>query len=289
MCGRYAASKDTATLVEEFSVEAVVDPAPDPSFNVAPTDQVPMVVDRPVEGEQIQRQLRTARWGLVPSWAKDPKIGARMINARWEEAAEKPAFRAAFAKRRCLLPADGYFEWYVPVARREGQREGQGDGPRDGPRGRRVPKQPYFVHRADGRPLALAGLYEFWRPGPEEPWLVTVSVLTTDSAGAIAPLHDRMPVVIDPAGYAAWLDPTTSLGPDFPGLLAAERLVAHPVGTAVNSVRNNSPDLVAPVDAEGERRLPSASADPSQGSADLGSADPDQGSADQDQGSGASG
>ena len=118
MCGRYAAAKDTATLVEEFQVETVVDAAPGPNYNVAPTNQVAFVVDRPVEeASGLQRQLRVARWGLVPSWAKDPKIGSRMINARWENAAEKPAFRSAFAKRRCLIPADGYFEWYAPAGR----------------------------------------------------------------------------------------------------------------------------------------------------------------------------
>ena len=118
MCGRYAAAKDTATLVEEFQVETVIDAAPGPNYNVAPTNQVAFVVDRPVdEASGLQRQLRVARWGLVPSWAKDPKIGSRMINARWENAAEKPAFRSAFAKRRCLIPADGYFEWYAPAAR----------------------------------------------------------------------------------------------------------------------------------------------------------------------------
>ncbi len=250
MCGRYAASKDTATLVEEFEVEAVMDAAPPPSYNVAPTDQVAMIVDRPVEGERIQRQLRTARWGLVPSWAKDPKIGARMINARWEEAATKAAFRTAFAKRRCLVPADGYYEWYVPLARRGGAGPGK------------PPKQPYFVHRPGGADLALAGLYEFWRPSPDGEWLVTVSVLTTDSEGPLAPLHDRMPVVIDPSAYAAWLDPGTALGPDFTGRMSVEHLVAHPVSTEVNSVRNNSPELVEPIPAEDpELELPGGSDD----------------------------
>lgn len=248
MCGRYAASKDTATLVEEFQVEAVMDPAPPASYNVAPTDQVAMVVDRPVEGERIQRQLRTAKWGLVPSWAKDPKIGARMINARWEEAADKAAFRTAFAKRRCLVPADGYFEWYVPLARRDGSGPG------------RPPKQPYFIHRADGADLALAGLYEFWRPSPEGEWLVTASVLTTDSSGVLAPLHDRMPLVVDPSAYGAWLDPGTAPGRDFDGFLPVDLLVAHPVSTAVNSVRNNSPELVEPVAAEGELQVPGTEA-----------------------------
>lgn len=236
MCGRYAAAKDTATLVDEFQVETVVDPAPDPNYNVAPTNNVVFVVDRPVEeAENLQRQLRVARWGLVPSWAKDPSIGSRMINARWENAAEKPAFRAAFAKRRCLIPADGYFEWYTPAT----------------PPGASKPrKQPYFIHRVDGAGLALAGLYEFWRPSPEEQWLVTVSVLTTDSVGPLAAIHNRMPVLIEPSGYSRWLDPRASVDAGFDGTLAVELLTAHPVSVAVNSVRNNSAELLEPIPAE---------------------------------------
>lgn len=233
MCGRYAAARDTATLVEEFAVEAVIDPAPGPSFNVAPTNQVAFVVDRPVD-DVVQRQLRAARWGLVPSWAKDPAIGSRMINARWENAAQKPAFRSAFAKRRCLIPADGYFEWYAPPV---------------APGGPKPRKQPYFIHRADGADLALAGLYEFWRPTPQVEWLVTVTVLTTDSTGPLAAIHDRMPVVIDPVGYRAWLDPAARVDASFDALLGAERLAAYPVSTAVNSVRNNDPSLIDPIPA----------------------------------------
>lgn len=234
MCGRYAAAKDTATLVDEFQVQAVMEPAPEPSFNVAPTDPVAFVVDRPVDAE-VQRQLRRARWGLVPSWAKDPSIGSRMINARWENAASKPAFRAAFAKRRALIPADGYFEWYL----------------RDSPVGAGKPrKQPYFIHRTDGTSVALAGLYEFWRPTPDDEWLVTVSVLTTAATGPLSVIHDRMPVIIAPEGYAQWLDPVRSGDPDFDLLLPVGALTAHPVSTAVNSVRNNSPELVEPIPAE---------------------------------------
>ncbi len=250
MCGRYAAAKDTATLVEEFQVETVIDPAPGPNYNVAPTNNVAFVVDRPVEGPAggaaegvaegsvgVQRQLRVARWGLVPSWAKDPKVGARMINARWENAAQKPAFRSAFAKRRCLIPADGYFEWYLP----------------SGGSGAAKPvKQPYFIHRPDGAGLALAGLYEFWRPSPQEQWLVTVTVLTTDATGPLAAIHDRMPVMIDPSGYARWLDPAGTADQGFDAMLPVDQLTAYPVSTAVNSVRNNSPALLAPITAEPE-------------------------------------
>ncbi len=235
MCGRYAAARDTATLVEEFEVEAVLEPAPGPNYNVAPTDQVALVVDRQVEGGGVQRQLRTARWGLVPAWARDPSIGSRMINARWEQAAAKPAFRAAWARRRCLLPADGYFEWYTPT------------GAPGAPRPR---KQPYFIHRADGRDLAMAGLFEFWRPDPGAPWLVTTTVLTVPAEGAMARIHDRMPLVLPEAAFGAWLDPGSADPPD--ARLRADLLQAHPVSTAVNSVRNNAPDLIEPVAPEPE-------------------------------------
>jgi putative SOS response-associated peptidase YedK len=232
VCGRYAAAKDTASLVEEFEIDEVVEPAPAASFNVAPTDQVPFVVDRPVQDDPVRRQLRTAKWGLVPSWSKDPAGGARMINARWEQAQSKPAFRAAFARRRCLIPADGYFEWYRTQAP-------AGSG--------RPAKQPFYLHRSDGRSLGLAGLYEFWRAGPDAPWLVTVTVLTGDAVGDLRTLHDRMPVVIDPHAYDEWLNPAVEVGPEFPGLLDPSSIVARPVGTAVNSVRNNGAHLLDPL------------------------------------------
>jgi putative SOS response-associated peptidase YedK len=111
-------------------------------------------------------------------------------------------------------------------------------------------KQPYFIHRVDGASLALAGLYEFWRPGPEEDWLVTVTVLTTDSTGPLAAIHDRMPVLIEASAYSRWLDPASRVGPGFDAQLAVDLLTAYPVSTAVNSVRNNSPDLLAPIPAE---------------------------------------
>ena len=152
MCGRYAAAKDVASLVEEFEVVRPPDENLPADYNVAPSKPVYMVVDRETD-DGVQRQLRIAKWGLIPSWAKDPKIGNRMINARIETAAEKPAFRRAWAKRRCLLPADGYYEWYA------------GEG---------VPKQPFYIHRPDGEPYAFAGLWEEWkgpkdRPAPDGP------------------------------------------------------------------------------------------------------------------------
>jgi putative SOS response-associated peptidase YedK len=197
-------------------------------------------VIRDDEGDgRSQRELLTARWGLVPTWAKDPAIGARMINARVETAAEKPAFRQAFAKRRCLVPADGYYEWYTPTA---------GDAPR-GRSGRPV-KQPFYIHRADGAPLAMAGLLSWWRAGDSDDWVLTMAVLTTEAAPPLRQIHDRMPVLVDGAQWGRWLDPqwdgAGAIGTVLvPG--AGDELVADPVSTAVNSVRNNGPELIEPI------------------------------------------
>ena len=260
MCGRYAASRDPDDLVEEFEVERVEVPAPlAPDFNVAPTKEVYAVLSRPLKDADPPvpvRQLRVLRWGLVPSWAKDPAIGSRLINARMETVADKPAFRRAFAHRRCLLPADGYYEWYAPEAAQGGTRTSAGTSDRPG----KVAKQPFFIRPKDGGVLAMAGLYEFWRrpdAAEDDPdaWLVTCTVLTTEAEDDVGRIHDRMPLLVEPERYAAWLDPTVDdpqvlrdlLVPAAPG-----RLDAYPVSTAVNNVRNNGPELLAPLPAEGE-------------------------------------
>ena len=184
MCGRYASAKDPEALVEEFEVEESLVEAPLPSdYNVAPTKTVYAVMSRrPGEAEEadepapLQRQLRLVKWGLVPSWAKDPSIGSRMINARSETLADKPAFRKAFGKRRCLLPADGYYEWYSP------QSVGAPATAKGKPK-----KQPFYVHRSDERSLAMAGLYEWWRDKERDrddprAWLLTATIITTAAA-----------------------------------------------------------------------------------------------------------
>jgi putative SOS response-associated peptidase YedK len=238
MCGRYAASANPEDLVEEFEVERVeIRERPEPDWNVAPTKPVPAVLTRRDRGAPDDapavRQLRILRWGLIPSWAKDAKIGARLINARVETAGEKPAFRKALASRRCLLPADGYYEWYT-----------EDDGT----------KQPYFIHRADRRSLAMAGLYELWRDpaaAPDtDPWVWSCTVLTTEAVDDVGRLHDRMPFFVEPQAWAAWLDPTAGdvdvaralLVPAAPGLLDA-----YPVSTRVNNYRNNGIDLLDPM------------------------------------------
>ena len=155
MCGRYAASRDPDDLVEEFEVDRPPERRLDPDYNVAPTKPVYAVLERVPRdqpGAAAERLLAVVRWGLVPSWAKDPGIGSRLINARVETVAEKPAFRRAFARRRCLLPADGYYEWYTPE---------DPAAPRG--KGGRPLKQPFFITSGDGSSLAMAGLYELWR------------------------------------------------------------------------------------------------------------------------------
>ena len=251
MCGRYASSRRPQDLIEEFEVaESRVSEALAPDYNVAPTKEVYAVVERPpakpagapevTPDEPPQRQLRVLRWGLVPSWAKDPSIGNRMINARMETVAEKPAFRRAFAKRRCLLPADGYFEWYPTE---ELTRAGK------------PKKQPFFIRPRDGGVLAMAGLYEIWRdPDRDEDdpdrfrW--TCTVLTTQAEDDLGHIHDRMPLMVPADRWAAWLDPAGGKAGDRLALLepaAPGLLEAFPVSTMVGNVRNNGPELVEPI------------------------------------------
>jgi len=244
MCGRYASSRQPDELAEEFEIDELRLQEPlIESYNVAPTDDVYAVLERPPREDDAstERQLRSVRWGLVPSWAKDVKIGNRMINARMETVGEKPAYRRAFAKRRCLLPADGYFEWYATDAK-----DAKGK-----PR-----KQPYFITPKDGGVLAMAGLYELW-PDPakdeDDPgrWLWSCTVITTEAEDSLGRIHDRMPLMVERERWDDWLDPTRPgdlelLTPAAPG-----RLEAYPVSTLVSNVRNNGPELLEPLPLEG--------------------------------------
>jgi len=244
MCGRYASSRRPEDLIEEFEVEEPrVAASLEPDYNVAPTKEVYAVVQRPPSresDERPRRQLRVLRWGLVPSWAKDPSIGNRMINARMETVAEKPAYKKAFAVRRCLLPADGYFEWYPT------EQKTQAGKPR---------KQPFFIRPRDGGTLAMAGLYEIWRDPTRdeddpERFRWTCTVLTTEAEDSVGHIHDRMPLMVEPDRWGRWLDPTISDRDDLLSLLipaAPGRLEAFPVSTLVSNVRNNGPELVAPI------------------------------------------
>ncbi len=228
MCGRFVATAPPSELADYFqavlSETAKVEES-SPSYNVAPTNHVSSV--RANDGH---RELETMKWGLVPSWAKDPKIGSKMINARAETAATKPAFRSAIKKRRCLIPADGFYEWH----KIEGQKV----------------KQPYYITRADGEPIVFAGLWEAWKPkdDPEHDWTISCTLLTTGPNAEMKTIHHRMPVLIPPAQWDRWLDPANGVdeiedllvpGPD--GLLSLT-----PVTTMVNNVRNKGAELIEP-------------------------------------------
>jgi putative SOS response-associated peptidase YedK len=250
MCGRYASSRKPEDLVEEFEIDRVVSEQPlAADYNVAPTKEVYAVLDRvprdAPDDTPPERRLSTVVWGLIPSWAKDRAIGNRLINARVETLAEKPAFRRAFARRRCLLPADGYFEWYATQQLTA--------------RGKPV-KQPFFITPSDGGVLAMAGLYEIWRNpavSEDEPgaFVWSATVITTTAEDSVGQIHDRMPMVVERSGYDPWLDPAVTETDDLAKLLipaAPGRLTAYPVSKEVNNVKNNGAHLVAPLALDDE-------------------------------------
>jgi len=235
--------------VERDRVAASPDPEPDPDYNVAPTKRIYAVVERPAREDQPQaRELRVVRWGLVPSWAKEASGGGRLINARAETVAVKPAFRRAFAKRRCIIPADGYYEWQAIAE----------DGKKR--------KQPYFIYRTDGGSLAFAGIYELWRddalpPDHERAWLWTAAIITTQATDDVGQIHDRMPMVITREHWADWLNPDNSEPSQLQAAMLpamAGGLTSHPVSMAVNTVRNNGPELIEPLESTGEPSAASA-------------------------------
>jgi putative SOS response-associated peptidase YedK len=281
MCGRYASSAHPEDLVEEFEVDEDLSklsmrsilaapqtpPAGEPDCNMAPTKagrvvlaRAPRRVDRDSHvngndvpdtehaagegrdgGSEATRQLRLLTWGLVPSWSKDVKVGLRMINARAESLLGKPSFARAAAFRRCLVPADGWYEWQTSPTALDAKGK---------PR-----KQPFFVRRSDGASMAMAGLYEFWRDGAladDDPdaWLTTYAVITTAAEPGLDRLHDRQPLVLERADWKQWLDPACSDLAEVQTLLsfsAPGRFDAYPVSTAVNATRNNGVHLMAPL------------------------------------------
>ncbi|GIU88689.1 MAG: DUF159 family protein [Acidimicrobiia bacterium] len=227
MCGRYVAVSSPQVLAERFRVEEVRIGEREPDYNVTPRAEVPVVAV-----SRGHRTLDVVRWGLVPSWAKDPSIGDRLINARAEGIATKPAYRRAFARRRCIVPADGFYEWArVPGAKR---------------------KQPYFIRRRDGEPLAFAGLWEVWHDpalGDDAPRIRSCVIVTTGANEKLAPVHDRMPVVLPEDAWDRWLDPEFHDVDALRALLVPappDDFELWPVSTRVNSPRNNGPDLLAP-------------------------------------------
>lgn len=276
MCGRYAQARSRHDLQLAFDFPETGesdggDPrawppleelAPD--YNVAPGKPVYAVLGTPPgEAEQGGRpagpqSLRTLRWGLVPFWAKERNIGYKMINARSETVAEKPAFRKAFARRRCLLPADAYYEWQLLPEDAPGTAE-PGTSPTTDPghkrRKSRARKRPFAIRYADGSPLALAGLFERWRDPelPEEDpaaWLWTCAVVTTEAAPELSHIHDRMPIAVPRQGWGTWLDPTAELSAlrEVMAATPVHDFAVHQVSDAVSRTRNNGPELLEPVD-----------------------------------------
>jgi len=216
MCGRFTLTLDEAELVDRFDLKAS-DAAHTPRFNIAPTQAAPVVLS------EMPDRLSVALWGLIPSWAKDPTIGARMINARAETVQEKPSFRTAFKRRRCLVPADGFYEWSKAAAT----------------------KMPLYIRLKTGEPFALAGLWEVWRP-PEGDPVRTFTILTTEPNELLATIHNRMPVILSRENERAWLDNTA--GPvELMAMLQAypsALMEFYEVSKRVNAPRNDDPSLI---------------------------------------------
>ena len=218
MCGRYTLKTPTNVLAELFEIEEYPS-ALNPSYNIAPTQAVAAVVE-----EDDKRKLEMFHWGLTTSWAKDPAIGNKMINARAETASEKPSFRSAFKKRRCLILADGFYEW---------QKTDSG-------------KQPFYIHMKDGSPFAFAGLWEAWKNGEE---LKSCAIITTDANDLMNEIHHRMPVILPPENYGVWLDPGLDEKEPLMDLLKpypSEEMEAYQVSRRVNRPANNEPSCIEP-------------------------------------------
>jgi putative SOS response-associated peptidase YedK len=219
MCGRFVGYRDLEALKAHFPIDRV-EATLTPNYNVAPTQMIPAIVRQ--DDENV---LRTFRWGLVPFWAKDPSIGNKMINARSETVDAKPSFKNAFRKRRCLIPADGFYEW-------------------KGPKGS---KQPVFITLPDGEPFGFAGLWEIWddKGKAEEP-LYTCTIITTEAGSVMKDIHHRMPVILKPEAFKDWIKADTPLETlkEIISTHTHKDLVFRPVSKAVNSVQNNSADLI---------------------------------------------
>ena len=223
MCGRFTFVVDMDSLRAAFPWLAVPGQLA-PRFNIAPTQDVPTVAN------SGRNTIEFFRWGLVPHWAKDPKIGSRMINARSETLAEKPSFRTAYRRRRCLILADGFYEW------RKDMREGK------------VVKTPMYIRMRSGEPFAFAGLWETWRSPEDDTWL-TCTIITTTPNSLLEDIHNRMPVILKPDTYEQWLDPAEQNPSRLQEWLKpypASQMTAYPISTFVNSPANDSPACIAP-------------------------------------------
>ena len=232
MCGRFTLKTPAAVLIEHFNLRPDTQdelPVFRARYNIAPTQDVAIVR---ASKERRERETVAVHWGLIPSWAKDPTAGNRMINARGESVFEKPSFRAAAKRRRCLIPADGFYEW---------QKRGKA-------------KQPYYIHHPDNVPFAFAGLWEHWEPGDDSgPVIESCTIITTEANAMMRELHDRMPVILEPGNYDLWLDPLVQDASSMQHLLVPcpdEKLIAYAVSTHVNSPKHDDAACI-----EGQREL----------------------------------
>ncbi|HEY9670414.1 MAG TPA: SOS response-associated peptidase [Waterburya sp.] len=220
MCGRFSQSQPAEAIAQAFQVAEV--PPLKPRFNIAPTQAVGAVLK---PSGHKDRQFQMLHWGLIPRWAKDPKMGARLINARAETVAEKPAFKSAFQRRRCLVVADGFYEWQA----QENQKH----------------KQPFYFRLKDGRPFAFAGLWEHWEDANKEA-IESCTFITTEANELMQPIHNRMPVIVAPQDYDLWLDPEVKT-PELLQLLrpySSDEMMAYPVSQAVNKPSNDSAQCI---------------------------------------------
>jgi len=225
MCGRFSLrARNAAILAEYFGIVKV--PLLKDRYNIAPTQGVPVVRLNPGQS-QAQNEMVILRWGLIPSWAKEPGLGNRMINARAETLAEKPAFRTALNRRRCLIVADGFYEWQVA--------------------GRS--KQPYFFHFRDDRPFAFAGLWDTWE-GPDHSAIESCTIITTEASDLVRPIHDRMPVILPTDNYQIWLDPALNTFEELSDLLvpfSSDEMEAYEISTLVNKPMHDGPECIEPL------------------------------------------
>jgi putative SOS response-associated peptidase YedK len=221
MCGRYSQRQSAKIIAQAFQVDEV--PTLEPRYNIAPTQSVPTVLQT---SASTNRQFKMLHWGLIPSWAKDRKMGAKLINARGETVAEKPAFRSAFRQRRCLVLADGFYEWQQQEQKKQ--------------------KQPFYFRLSDERPFAFAGLWEHWK-GEDGEEIESCTLLTTEANELMQPIHNRMPVILDPKDYDLWLDLEVKKPELLQPLLhsyRSEEMTAYPVSKVVNKPSNDSAECI---------------------------------------------
>jgi len=230
MCGRIILSQSQSEISGFLKATLFPERLLETDYNLTPSKDLYILVDKRGEDGSVVRALEIARWGLVPSWAKDPSIGNKLTNARSETVHEKPSFREAFARRRCLVPVNGYYEWYV-----SSQLTAAG----------KPKKQPFCMEHPDGDILTIAGLYEWWRAERTDPWLLTCTLLTRAAAPNLEQIHDRMPVIVPPDRWDWWLDNSQQVDVDE---LPPAVVQAHPVSPAVNSSKSEGPSLREPID-----------------------------------------